>query len=347
MKIVITGATGLVGSHLAVRLLENRDLEIHCTSRSQKSTDKLRAVCNGFGADFSRLKIHYIPLEQNDELTQFFRDINPDIVFHTAAIVSLERGNDTQMITSNVELTATITERLLDLKNRGKEPLLIHTSSIAALGTKPYPELTDESCQIESIAKISAYARSKFLSENEVWRAQRMGLRVIVVNPSMVVGITSDGSEREGIQKMFKLLSSGIPAYTLGVMGFVDVRDVSEAMYQLAFTAQNGYKEIEGNRYILSGVNLNYKELITTFSQAFGKRKPSIYISKTLLTFAIRTLALWSKIRGVKPIIPPSIVGYMTNRTAYDGTKIERVIEGFKYRDFRDSANMVAQRFKT
>lgn len=346
MKIVITGATGLVGSHLAVRLLENRDSEIHCTSRSQKSTDKLRAVCNDFGADFSKLKIHYIPLEQNDELTQFFRDIEPDIVFHTAAIVSLEGGNETQMITSNVELTATITESLLDLKSRGKEPLLIHISSIAALGTKPYPELTDESCQIESIAKISAYSRSKFLSENEVWRAQRMGLRVIIVNPSIVVGVASDGSEREGIQKLFKLLSGGIPAYTLGAMGFVDVRDLSEAMYQLAFTAQSGNKEIEGNRYILNGVNLNFKEFITTFNQAFGKRKPPIYISKTLLTFVIQTLALWSKIRGAKPLITPSSIGYMTNQTAYDGTKIERTIEGFKYRDFGDSAKMVAQRFK-
>lgn len=345
MTIVITGATGLVGSHLAVRLLENSNLEIHCTSRSHNSTAKLRAVCDSFGADFARLKIHNIELEQSDELTQFFRDIEPDIVFHTAAIVSLNGSNESQMVTSNVELSATIADRLLDLKSRGKESLLIHVSSIAALGSKSYPELSDESCQVKSIAKLSAYSLSKFLSENEIWRARKMGLRVIVVNPSIIVGVTGDGSDRSSLQNVFALLSGGLPIYTRGVMGFVDVRDVAEAMYRLAFDTQSGNGELEGNRYILSGTNLNYKEFITHFNLAFGKRKPFIYIGKPLLTIGVWAMGMWGKIRGHKPLIAPPMIGFMTNQTAYDGTKIESAIKGFKYRDFKDSAAMVASRF--
>ncbi len=346
MRAVITGATGLVGSHLVAHLLGVSDWEVHCTARSEHSLTKLKAVCDDFGADYSKLLIHNIELEDSSKLSQFFEEVSPDVVFHTAAIVSLDGSDESTMIRSNVELAASVADALLSLRSKGKSPLLVHTSSIAALGCRPYPELTTEECQVENIASISAYSKSKFLSENEIWRAAKMGLRVVVVNPSVVVGVTGDGTDRSGLQNVFELASCGLPGYTRGVMGFVDVRDVAAAMYELALSAQSGRAEVESQKYILSGVNLNYKEFITVFNQAFGKKKPFLYVSKPLLKSGVWLLGVYAKIVGRKPLIAPPMIGFMTDRTLYEGSKVERTLVGFKYSDFSDSAKMVARRFK-
>lgn len=340
-QVFITGATGLIGSHLAVELLIQGECDVHCHYRSEQSLTKLEAVCSYFGADFSSLKLHNLELDDSQKVEECLKENSIEVVYHTAAIVEIDGSQGQEMIRCNVELTSSVCSALESMASEGVTPLLIHVSSIAALGERPYPELITERVHIESLAKCSAYSQSKFLSENRVYRAIEMGVRGIIVAPSVVIGVTGDGSKMDGMQQIYKTLSGGMPIYTNGVMGFVDVRDVARGMMRLS---ERG--DLVGQKYILSGWNLDYREFITTFNVAFGRRKPWLYMCKPLLQVVGSVAKFLSKVFGGKPLITPDTVAYLTARSAYDGTKICGEFSDFKYTEMSDSAKMVVDRMK-
>ncbi len=346
-QVFITGATGLIGSHLVVELLRAGGYSVHCSYRSEESLKKLQAVCTYFEVDYSRLQFHRVVLEDSDQLSDLFQKKSIEVVYHTAAIVEIDGSSQSEMISSNVELTSSVCRALEGLVE-SKEvacPLLVHVSSIAALGEKPYPELIDETTQIESIAEVSAYSQSKFLSENRVHRAVAMGVRAVIVSPSVVLGVLGDGSKMDGMQQIFSVLSNGMPIYTTGVMGFVDVRDVARVMYLLSLRAvEIGGERVIGQRYIISGKNLDFREFITTFNLAFGRRKPILGMGKTILSLVGWIAKGWSGLFGGKPLITPDTVAYMTSKSAYDGSKILAELPQFSYTDFQQSAKMVVDR---
>lgn len=338
-RVLVTGGTGLVGSHLIVELIASGGYEIFATARSAKSVEKLRAVADYFGADLSGVNFVEVDLDDAAQVARAIAEVAPSVVMHTSAIVSLDGQNEQRMIESNVDMTRAVVDALLEQKKQRRDISLIHISSIAALGTRHAPQLTDEECRIERIADQSAYSRSKFFSENEVWRGIKMGLSAAIVNPSVIVGVTGDGTDRSGLQFIFEVIARGVPFYTGGVMGFVDVRDVARAMIRLDQTPS-----AMGQRYLLSGENLNYKQFIGDLGAAFSRRRPFIYASKWMLNVGVFFMGIWSKITRRPPMLARPMIGFMTDRAYYDGSKITRSVEGFSYTPFKDSAEMIAKR---
>lgn len=339
-RVIITGATGLVGSHLAVELLARGTFEVHCTTRSAKSVEKLERVCKYFGADFTALTIHNINIESSDEILELLKCVSPSVVFHTAATVSLD-GRDTRaMIRGNVDLAEALTDALY---RYAEKPALVHVSSIAAIGAaKERGEEIDESCEIDHIHSLEPYSLSKFLSENVVWRGARMGTPTIVVNPSVVLGTSGSESGSDGLQSAINIMRRGIPFYTSGVMGFVDVRDVARAMVELS----EKIDEAKGGRYILSGVNANYKELISIFAEGFGVRRPWFLAPKWLLRFGIWCSTVGCRVVGRRSKLTPSMVGFMTSQSRYSSEKLLSVLPDFKYHTLTQSVEMIALRTK-
>lgn len=340
-QVFITGSTGLIGSHLVVELLKKGECEVHCHYRSEQSLKKLEAVCKYFKVDYSQLKFHNQELSDIEGLEALFCEIGVDVVYHTAAIVEIDGSQEAEMLRCNLELTTWVCSALESMAKRGVKPMLVHVTSIAALGERPYPELITEKVHIENLAKCSAYSQSKFLSENRVHRAVEMGVNAVLVAPSVVIGVTGDGSKMDGMQQIYKTLSKGMPIYTNGVMGFVDVRDVVRGMMLLSER-----EDLVGEKYILSGVNLDFRDFITAFNVAFGRRKPWLYMSKPLLQMVGGVAKFFSKVFGGKPLITPDTVAYLTARSAYDGSKICREFSDFEYEDFSESARMVVDRMK-
>ncbi len=331
-KVLVTGATGLIGSHLVVELLRTGGYEVHCTLRSEKSATKLQEVCQRNNVDFEAVAVHTTDIEDGASLYELLLEITPEAIFHLAAIVDISASDPELMIATNVALSTTVASAA----HKYGKATLIHLSSIAALGSSSDGGMIDEQTPVRDFASMSPYSKSKFLSENAVWRYSKMGLRTIILNPSVVLGVGSGGG---GLQFIFEWLKKGVPFYTGATMGFVDVLDVARAT-RMAYEAGG---ELVAQRYVLSGANLTYKEFIGEFNVAFGHRRPWFFVPKWLLCFGVWAMGVAAKISGKSPKISGSEVTFMTQRSCYDGSKIERALPTFSYTPIAQSAQRIAK----
>ena len=79
MKILITGITGMVGSHLAESILEQHpETEVHGLVRWRSPLDNIRGI-------LSQVHLHYAELRDLNSLVVLLREIKPDWIFHLAA----------------------------------------------------------------------------------------------------------------------------------------------------------------------------------------------------------------------------------------------------------------------
>ena len=200
--------------------------------------------------------------------------INVGKVYHCAAVVSFDGKNKKELMNANVQGT----EYVVNLCLSHKIEKLCHVSSIASLGGSLNGELIDENSKLTSIKNHSAYSVSKFKSEMEVWRGIQEGLNAVIVNPSVILG---PGFWNSGSGSLFTKAAQGIKYFTLGVTGFVDVRDVVDAMVRLMES------DINSERFIINSENLSYKDLFDRVAVAMNVAKPKWNATKNMLKMAL------------------------------------------------------------
>lgn len=310
-RALITGSTGVVGRHLVLQLLSSGEWDIGCIVR-KGSRYRLSNFLLANGYNIAQVSIYDIDLTDFAQVANLFTNNQFDVVFNCAAKVSVGGKKSEDIVSINTDITHFLVEAMLNHK-RG---VLVHTSSIAALGHTNSGGVIDESCGIDILNKQSPYARSKFVSENEVWRGAKMGLDVVVVNPSVILG---EGGQME---KVIGFMRRKMPFYTSGAQGFVDVRDVVRAMEMLA-TDSSCY----GQKYCLNGWNLSYRELI----EAFSKRKTWFFIPKILLRLFVGS----------------GMASTLSSHRLYDGVKVVSALNGkFSYTDFEQCVEHIEKQLK-
>ena len=183
--ILVTGSTGLVGTHLLLELLKKHD-RIRATHRASSN---LQAVYDTFALYVDDPGTYYDKIEWTEaDVTDFDTLIQAldgvDYVYHTAAFISFDPRERFTMIQSNVGGTANLVNACLERKVKK----LCYVSSTAALGNAPAGEQITED-KIWSYSKNrSAYSVSKYQSEMEIWRGMAEGLQAVIVNPSIIIG---------------------------------------------------------------------------------------------------------------------------------------------------------------
>ncbi|MEG1954628.1 MAG: NAD-dependent epimerase/dehydratase family protein [Mucinivorans sp.] len=320
IRAVVTGATGLLGSHLVVELLRAGGYTVVAPFRSESSVAKLGSVLARYGFSTENVVLVSCDIADFEQSCTLISDA--DVVFHTAALVNFNSNDD--IVATNVQLTQNVVQACLSAPT---PPLLVHTSSIAALGVVPYPEVITELTPFTNIINSSCYAQSKFLSENEVWRSHGLGLRCVVVNPSVILGGLGGG-----MKPIFDWVRrTGMPFYTDGVMGFVDVVDVAHAMRLLSQEPQSW-----GHRYLISGFNLSFREFICALNSANYRLRPWFRVPRWLARFVIFILQMFMR----HPPLTPAMLGFLFGKTLYDGSLIERTVD-FRYSQFSDTCNSI------
>jgi nucleoside-diphosphate-sugar epimerase len=280
--VLVTGGTGLVGSHLLVKLVAAG----HSVRAIQRSSSDLTLV--------ERLFTHYHP--QQPELFTKIQWTEGDVtdyyslldamegvskVYHSAAFVSFNPGDKKQMFRVNEEGTANVVNACL---KTGIEKLC-YVSSIATLGSANNGHSIDEDSIWQADEHHSNYSLSKFRAEMEVWRGTKEGLNAVVVNPGIIIG---PGDMTRSSGALFKSVSNGMPFYTLGTSGFVDVRDVVNAMILLTESDAND------ERFVLTAENLSYQTIFTLVSDALNVKRPSREAKPWMTSLAWRLDALKS-----------------------------------------------------
>ncbi|HEX2919778.1 MAG TPA: NAD-dependent epimerase/dehydratase family protein [Bacteroidales bacterium] len=309
-KILITGVTGLVGTHLAYSLLSQR-AKVKATFRKNSKRELLKKVISYYSAEPEQLysKIEWVECDLFDyeSLMAIFKDV--DMVYHCAAIVSFEKGDEEKIINNNVIATRNVVRACIE----NHISKLCHISSIAALGGSDGELNINEENIWNPSENHSPYSISKFLSEQEVWKGHSEGLKAVIVLPSIILG---PGDWDRSSSAIFDTISKGLPFYTNGTKAYVDVQDVVKAMIMLMES------DISGEKFIVTSENITNLQLFSLVAKNLGVKKPFLKIPKFLRPAVMPVVGLISLIKGKKLPITKDLLSAAWTKTGYDNSKI-------------------------
>lgn len=309
--ILVTGSTGLVGSHLIYDLLR-KGYEVKALVRKSSNTDKILQVFKLYSDEAETLfnQIEWVKGDVTDITTLSDALEGVEQVYHTAALVSFNPKDKKEIYRVNVDGTANLVNLCLELNIKK----LCFVSSIAALGSSEDGTPITEEVAWKPSKNMSAYSISKFKAEMEVWRGITEGLNAVIVNPSVILG---PGSWETSSASVFPIIDKGLSYYTLGTTGFVDVKDVTRAMILLM--EQN----IVNERFILSSENLTYKAFFELVANALEVEPPTTYLSPMISGLAWRLEWLRSAVLFDTPRISRNSMAIAHKQLAYSSAKVE------------------------
>jgi len=319
--ILVTGGTGFLGSYL-IRLLLQKGYKVRALRRASSAMDLVQEVA---------AQVEWAEADVTDivALEDAFQGVTH--VMHCAAISSFHPRDAERLLRTNVNGTANVVNLALDFGIQK----LIHVSSIAAFGrSKDRPRLDETSKWIQSNDN-SRYANSKYLSEQEVWRAHTEGLPVAIVNPAVILG---SGFWDAGSPRFFSQIDQGLKFWPVGRSGFVDVRDVAQFMLLLLES------DFKGQRYILNAENKSFQELFKLIANALGVKPPSIKVTPLLAEVAWRVEWLKEKLLGAEPVVTKESARSSVSSFYYDNQK-SLTVPGFQYRPLEQTIRETAAQF--
>ena len=274
--ILITGASGFVGSAVLRKLIE-RGHEVRALVRPSSERRNLEG-----------LPVHIV---EGDLMAP--ETLKPAVegckgVFHVAADYRLWAPDPSGMFAANVDGTRAIMAAALEV---GVERI-VYTSSVATLGLLPGGQPADEDTPVLFEDMIGPYKQSKFLAEAEVRALAETGkLPVVIVNPSTPIGPRDIKPTPTG-RMIVEAASGRMPAYVDTGLNVVHVDDVAEG-HLLAFE-----KGKVGERYILGGENMSLNEILGTIAGITGGKAPRWRIPHGLVLPVAYGAEAWTRLTG-------------------------------------------------
>lgn len=334
--ILVTGSTGLLGSHVVCELVSH-GYDVRALYRSENRKRNVLHVLQ-----------HYFP-EKAQELydrIDWFEGSILDLtdledamqgcekVVHCAALVSFHRRDFWRLFEHNRKGTANVVNTALHLGIRQ----LVYVSSTAAVGTDS--EFTDgirrETNHWNANEKVSGYSLSKYSAEKEVWRGIEEGLPAAIVNPSLLFG---PGSWDDSSLKIMRTLSEGLGYYTSGANAVVDVRDVAQVIRLLI------EHNISGERYLVAGHNIRFKDLFEAICLQLGVKAPSKLAGPFLTGLAWRLAGIAARFKGKRPTLTKESAESSQSTTVYSSEKVLKQFPEFRFHSLEDTiANTIKGR---
>jgi len=323
--ILVTGGTGLVGSHLLLELIRKK-LQVKALRRENSNMELVRNVFQMYSTDPDKdfNKIGWVTGDMTDIFSLEEAMNGVERVYHCAALMSFEPRDHRDMLRFNPLGTANVVNAALQ---KGIQKIC-HVSSIAALGRpENNTDIIDEKLVWKSSRNNSNYSISKYEAEREIWRGVAEGLNAVIVNPSVILGYAGVDS---GSSRLFSTAWKNTTFYPSGVNGFVDVRDVSAAMVMLMES------NIKNDRFILNAENLSYKKLFEFMSLAYQKPGPKYKIGSFPASLAWRAERLRTWIIRKPPLLTRETARTASNKHYYSNEKIKKTT-GFEFRPIEET----------
>jgi len=322
-RVLVTGATGLLGSHTVRALLDAG----HAVKAFVRSPDKARRVFAGREGS-----VELVKGDIGDAASVEAALRGCDGVVHCAAVISVDSANDPQaLIKTNVAGVRNVIGSAVDLGLQR----IIHVSSIAALFRTDGAPITESS---EPQPSKHAYGQSKMMAENYVRELQAQGHPVKVIYPGTIIapddpGLTASMKSIPIFTRVFMpITSSGIQ--------YVDARDLAIAHVRMLEDEQGA------GRYLAAGTFISWPDLARVLEEVTGERPRAVRVPGAVFRLAGRLTDL---LRLVIPIeLPLSLESatYVTRWSPIDNSKdFERL--GVQFRDLevsmRDTALWLRQ----
>jgi dihydroflavonol-4-reductase len=254
MKVLVTGGTGLVGSHAAAAIARGG----HELRLLVRRPEQVTASLGPLGLEVTDVVVGDVL----DEHVVSQAVEGCEAVVHAAAVFSLDPRRAEEMRRTNARATELVLGRAVD---RGMDPV-VHVSTTVALtrfaGSAPNLPLGD----IEL-----PYAQSKIASEKIARRLQEAGAPVVTIYPGGVWG-PGDPYRGNESERLRWILLGRFPLWPRGGMHVVDVRDVA-AVIAAVLAAGRGPR-----RYIVPGHHIDGDQMFAAFADVTGRRFPHLIL---------------------------------------------------------------------
>lgn len=251
MQVLVTGASGFVGSHVARKLVERGD---HVRVLLRPSSE---------GKALNGLPVERVYGELTDHRALASAAAGCQQVYHVAADYRLWVPDPEPMYRANVEGT----EAVLRAAAEAGASRIVYTSTVGTLGCRGDGTPGTEETPVTLSDMVGHYKRSKFLAEERALALAREGLPVVVVNPSTPVG-PGDWKPTPTGQTLLDFLRGRMPATIHTGMNLVDVSDVAAGHLLAAERGRIGQKYILGHR------NLTLREILEILAKLTGLPAP-------------------------------------------------------------------------
>jgi dihydroflavonol-4-reductase len=309
-RILLTGATGFVGSAVLRRLVAAGE-----AVRALVRPTSDRAHLDGLPAE-----VAVGDLLDPDSLARAMEGCAG--LYHVAADYRLWTPEPRRVFQANVEGTRNV---MLAALAAGIERV-VYTSSVATLGTAPDGAAADEATPVDYAAMIGPYKQSKFRAEAEVRRlVETRGLPAVIVNPSTPVG-PRDAKPTPTGRMVLEAARGRIPAYVDTGLNVVHVDDVA-AGHLGAFA-----KGRIGERYVLGGEDLALRDILREIARITGRPAPRLRLSPALVMPIAYLAEAWARLAGGgEPLLTVDGLRMSRNRMFFSSEKARREL-GYAFR---------------
>ncbi len=322
---LVTGASGFIGSHLC-RILVDEGVKVRALVQPGVPLQNLDGL----------------PIEKVEgdllDVASLERALDGvDTLFHLAAIFAYWLPDPALMYKVNVEGTIA----LLTAAERAGVKRVVHTSSIAAIGTTPGETASDETTPFNNWSTADHYIISKYVGELEALKFAARGLPLVVVNPAFPFGAGDIAPTPTGLL-IQRYIAGQNPFVFKGGFNIVDVRDVARGHWLAALRGRPGEK------YILGGHNVSYRAFANTVSELAAVRAPRWEVP-TAPFAKVGALMEWvsDHITKKPPMMVDKSLRYSTERYLYcDIGKARREL-GYQPGPFQEAIQEAVTWFKT
>lgn len=311
--VLVTGGTGLVGSHLLLKLTMN-NTEVRALYRTEDKLAQVKKIFSYYANDAASLfaKIDWVQGDILDipSLENAFESINN--VYHCAAYISFNPSDFKKLERINREGTANIVNICI-AKGIKK---LCHVSTIGTIGRTISNNQADEETEWTR-QNANPYAITKHLSEMEVWRGAQEELEVVIVNPGVILG---PGFWNAGSGSFFKTAAKGYQYYPPGGSGFITINDVTNIMIALMDSG------IYNERFILVAENLTYQEILKKIAISMDKKPPFKSLKFWQLNIGKFADRLRNLMTGSPRTITKNTIYGLKHPTTFNNEKIKKAL---------------------
>jgi dihydroflavonol-4-reductase len=266
--ILITGATGFLGTHLVAQL------------RSEEPDARLRIMARAQGpaAPVEGVEVVRGDITKRDEVIAAAAGV--DEVYHAAGFVERQPLRPWRLYDAHVEGTRNVCEAML--AHGVKKAVFVSSSGTCAVGSDPVER--DETAPFaQQIVWNWPYYLSKIYAEKLAdWYVRHRSLEIVHVNPTLLLGPGDERRSSTGDIELF--LKGGIMVLPSGGLNIVDVRD---AAMGLILAMRKGRK---GERYLLGGANMTFHEWIQRTSKIAGVTAPKLMLPLPLQLWGARIM---------------------------------------------------------
>ncbi len=320
--ILITGATGFIGSYVLRTLIKEGYKNLTAIHRSSSDFSLVREIKN---------EINWVCCDILDVPGLEGALSKKEVVIHAAALVSFDPRDREKLNRVNIRGTANIVNVALAMR----VIRFIHISSVGVFPRRKIGEVIDENVDWSDSKLNTDYAISKYQAELEIWRGAAEGLSVTILNPSLVIG---SGFWQSGSASIFGQVYQGLRFYPEGSTGVVDVRDVAQAVCR---SLQNA---VAGERIIISGENMSYQAILDLIADQFGKKRPSIRLNRWLREIALIKYFLTSLTGRRAKVLTRASLKNAQHKWSFDHHKSLEMLE-MKYRPIATCISETCQLF--